>query len=234
MRQLVALSYRVAAKQLGNERTASADNSGGKEVAFAEPEKRPRTTETVGSAASLHQASPFSPVAGLFCTPIATEGNDSQQHFFTQRSGASGSAASYDWSGETLQHLGVDVLTPAALPQCTPMTAAEPPSTQASAQPPHHMVTPHPQSATDMGFVETLADAAQMVQQGQGLTAYLQAAEHAAPREAHHVLSPPAQRPRRFQHQEKTFNKDHRKVLKELEESPQIVTRSRARSEETS
>jgi hypothetical protein len=223
----------VAAKQLGTEKVAPADNTGGKEVAFTEPEKRPRTTETTGSAASLHHTCPFSPVAGLFCTPIATEGNDSQQHFFTQRSGASGSAASYDWSGETLQHLGVDVLTPAALPQCTPMTAAEAPSTQASAQPPHHMVTPRPQSAPDMGFVETLADAAQMVQQGQELTAFLQTVEHAASCATHHVLSPPAQRPRRTQQQETTSNKDHRKVQKEPEASPQIVTRSRAKSEET-
>ena len=62
----------------------------------------------------------FSPVSGLFCTPLATEGNISQQ--LTQRSELDGSNAVYDWSGGTSMHLGVDVLTPAGLPQCTPMT----------------------------------------------------------------------------------------------------------------
>lgn len=66
----------------------------------------------------------LTPVSGLFCTPIATECNNSA--FATQRSDQEGgSGTSYDWTGDsisTLHHLGVDVLTPAGLPQCTPMT----------------------------------------------------------------------------------------------------------------
>lgn len=103
----------------------------------------PPQTASQQSARLSQQEPPLTPVSGLFCTPIATEGNNSGPG--TQRSQleGGGSSTSYDWTGESiasLHHLGVDVLTPAGLPQCTPMTVE--PTTTPTAEGSAATVTP--------------------------------------------------------------------------------------------
>lgn len=79
-----------------------------------------------------------SQLAELFSTPLAQEvtpftkrtQQHSQQHSQrSQHSADESGGTSYEWTGSSigsLHHLGVDVLTPAALPQCTPMTVDVP------------------------------------------------------------------------------------------------------------
>lgn len=226
------LCREAAKKALSGSTTNSGNSSSEKESTTGSPRgTRKETAATIAPVAAPASAgadlfqrlqlSSLSPVAGLFCTPIATEGTDSQSQphlFSSQRSNhaylAPGSSMSYDWSGETSQHLGVDVLTPAGLPQCTPMTALDS-STQASAGLPPSFLSPDPRAVTmtvtprldrnpahrteDDSFVGALADAAYMLEQGQRLTDDLQRqhGKHHGHRtsgaQTAHVLSPPAQ-----------------------------------------
>jgi hypothetical protein len=95
------------------------------------------------SARLSQQEPPLTPVSGLFCTPIATEGNSSGPGTQRSHADAGGSSTTYDWTGDSigsLHHLGVDVLTPAGLPQCTPMTVE--PATTPTAEGSAAMWTP--------------------------------------------------------------------------------------------